>query len=264
MAKLNSPLDFTGSIGNLTFYKHKSSTQTIVREKSTLAPKRIKNDPCFKRTRQMAGEWDGCVTAFKWVHRIVQPLDATADYNFSGTLQGLFKPVQKGDSEGVYGQRSVRLSRYLHLLEGFTLSRQTPFDTLLRTLLPCSIEKEALSAWVMIPEIIHGLNFFPRTTHPYFRVVASLGVVPDVHYSSSGYMPDLTPGSNLPQVVMTEWTGVKKGMSGERLELQLPYSAAWPTYSLVLAVAISFGTLDVLGNVQAVKHTGSGRIMKVI
>ena len=61
----------------------------------------------------------------------------------------------------------------------------------------------------------------------------------------------------------TEWTGVKKGLAETMLELQLPYTLDYPTYALVLAVAVSFGTLDVLGNVQAVPHSGSGRIVKV-
>lgn len=263
MAKLNGPLDITGTIGNLTFYKSRTSGQTLVKEKTIHSGKRTKKDPRFRRRDQMACEWDGCVTTFKWLHRIVKPLDATVDYSYCGTLQGAMKPIQILDTEGVYSQRSVRLSRHPHLLEGFTLSIKTSLDTLLRTPLLCSIEKDALSARVTIPEIITGINFHPHTPHPYFRVLASLGVVPDVYYSPFGYTPDLTPGSHLPHVVRTEWTGVKKGMPETALELQLPYTVDYPDYSLVMAVAITFGTLDALGHVQAVKYTGSGRIMMI-
>lgn len=263
MAILNGPLHFTGSIGRLTFYQEKNSGQTIVREKTIHDRTRIKTDPRFRRTRQMAGEWNGCVTTFKWLHRLLKPLDATADYNFSGALQGLMKAVQKLDTDGVYSQRSVRLSRHPHLLEGFTLSCQTPFDTLVRTPLLYALEKEALRARVMIPELVTGINFQPRSPHPYFRVIASLGAVPDVHYSPHGYAPDLPAGALLPHVVATEWTGVKKGLAETTLELQLPYTVDHPTFSLVLGVAVSFGTLDVLGNVQGVKYCGSGHIVKV-
>lgn len=264
MARLNGPLDLTGSIGSLTFYKTRTSAHTFVKEKTTHSGKRTKKDPRFKRRDQMAGEWDGCVTTFKWLHRLLKPLDAAADYTYSSSLQGLMKPIQLLDTEGVYSQRSVRLSHHPHLLEGFTLSLKTPMDTLLRTPLLCSIQKDALSAQVSIPEIITGLNFRPRTPHPFFRVVASLGMVPDVHYSPYGYTPEPPAGSCLPHVVATEWTGAKMGMKQTVLELQLPYPAEYPSYALVLAVAISFGTLDVLGNVQAVKYCGSGRIMKVV
>lgn len=263
MAKLNGTLDVTGTIGNLTFYKTRTSNQTIVKEKTVHSRSRTKKDPRFRRRDQMAGEWAGCVTAFKWLHRILKPLDATADYNFSGHLQGLMKPIQKLDTKGVYSQRSVSLSRHPHLVEGFTLSLKTPIDTLLRTPLLCSLDKDSQSARVSLPEIITGLNFHPRTPHPYFRVLASLGVVPDVHYSPYGYTPDIPAGSYLPHVVRTEWKVVKQGIAETVLELQLPYTVEYPTYSLVLAVAISFGTLDVLGHIEAVKYCGSGRIVKV-
>lgn len=174
------------------------------------------------------------------------------------------KPIQILDTDGVYSQRSVWLSNHPHLVEGFTLSLQTPLDTLLRTPLRCSIQKDALSAQISIPELVTGINFCPRTPHPYFRVVASLGAVPDVHYTPHGYSPEPPAGSYLPQVVKTGWTGVKQGLPETVLELQLPYTVPYPTYSLVLAVAISFGTLDVPGNIQPVKYCGSGRIVKVV
>jgi hypothetical protein len=198
MAILNGPLHFTGSIGKLTFYQEKHSGQTIVREKTSHSGKRTKKDPRFKRRDQMAAEWAGCVTTFKWLHRLLKPLDATADYPFSGALQGLVKPIQKLDTEGAYSRRSVWLSRHPHLLEGFTLTRQPPLDTLVRTPLPCSIQKEALSARVMIPELVTRLNFRPHTPQPFFRVVASLGVVPDVHYSPYGYAPSYPPAPSCP------------------------------------------------------------------
>lgn len=263
MARLQGPLKFTGSIGNLTFYQPKNSDQTIVKEKTGTSRKRSKNDRRFQRSDQMAAEWDGCVTTFKWLHRLLKPLDSTADYNYSGPLQGLMKAIQKLDTEGVYSQRSVRLSRYPRLLEGFSLSRQTAFDNLLRTPLVCSVQKEVLNARVVIPEIITTLNFLPRTPHPYFRTVASLGVVPDVQYTPYGYVPDLPVGNHLPHVVSTEWVAVKKGSSETVLELQLPYTVDYTSFSLVLAVGLSFGTPDILGNIKPVKYCGSGRILKV-
>lgn len=86
MAKLNGPLDFTGSIGNLWFYKTKNSRQTIVKEKTVHSGKRSKKDRRFKRHDQMASEWDGCVTTFKWLHRLLKPLDAVADYTYCSSL----------------------------------------------------------------------------------------------------------------------------------------------------------------------------------
>lgn len=98
-------------------------------------------------------------------------------------------------------------SRHGHLLEGYGLARRTPFETVLRAPLICRVDKPSASAVVELPAIIPNLNFFPRTPYPYFRVVASLGVVPDLHYAPYGYTPEPPAGRYLPHVAETEWTG---------------------------------------------------------
>ena len=263
MAKQNGPLDFTGSIADLTFYKRKDSGKTIVRLKTGPTRKQIQHDPRFRRTDNMCDEWKGCTRSTQWVRRTLHPLDDARDYNFVTQVSKLLKPVQKADAQGVYGQRSVWLSQHRHLLEGFTITLKTPFETLLRTPLACTLAKETGSARVEIPPIITGMNFHPHTPHPYFRIMASLGVVPDIHYTPSGYAPKMPTGRDLPQVAATGWSGVKKGMEATVLELQLPYTVSYPTYSLVLAVAITFCTPDVLGNIQGVKYCGSGHIASI-
>jgi hypothetical protein len=263
MAIQNGPLNFTGSLADLSFYRRKDSNKTFVRQKSGPTRKQILHDPRFTRNRMMGTEWEGCTLVTKWLRRVLHPLDAVRDHNFAGPLNALVKSVQKLDTEGTYGQRSIQISRYPHGLEGFTISRQTPLDTLLRTPLQPVLQKEALSAQVQIPEISYGFNFYPQTPHPYFRVLASLGIVPDVHYAPSGYAPRMRAGCHLPHVAATGWAGVTRGLPATMLELQLPNTHEYPTFSLVLAVGISFGTPDRLGNVQAVNYTGSGRIIKV-
>lgn len=263
MAKQNGPLDFNGSIADLTFYKRKDSDKTIVKQKTGLTRKQIKSEPRFRRTRNMCEEWKGCTLGTQWVRRTLHPLDDARDYNFVSQISRLLKPVQKSDTEGVYGERNVWLSRYRHILEGFPITRKTPFDVMLRTPLTCSLSKENLAARVGIPHLITGMNFYPQTLHPYFRISASLGIVPDIHYTPLGYAPQMPAGHYLPRFVATPWAAVKGGGTETMLELQLPYSVEFSSFSLVLAVAISFGTPDVLGQVQAVKYAGSGRIVKI-
>jgi hypothetical protein len=133
----------------------------------------------------------------------------------------------------------------------------------LRSPLACGLDKDTLSAHVAIPELIAGVNFTPRTPHPYFRIVASLGVVPDLHYNPDGYTPDIAAGSHLPEVAATEWLGAKSGAPATMLELSLSYAVEYASYALVLAVALSFGTLNAQGQIQAVSYSGSGRIAAV-
>lgn len=195
---------------------------------------------------------------------MLRPLEAVRDYNRAGTLTGLLKPVQVLDGESTYGERSVLLSQHPHLLEGFTLSRKTAFESVVCTPINCTVNKDALSTRVELPQLAVGVNFRPRPPHPYFRIMAALGVVPDLFYSPYGYTPDEELGQYAPQVAHTDWQGVIAGMNENVLELSLPYPVESPSFSLVLAVAVSFGTLDVLGNVVPVKYSGSGRIAAVV
>ena len=264
MAYLNGPFKFNGSLSNLTFYKRRDSDKTIVKEKWAPTREQIMNDKRFALTKKNCTEWDGCSKASKWIRRVLQPLDAVRDYNHAGTLSGLMKQVQKSDSISVYGERSVLLSEHPHLLKGFTLSRRTHLETLVRVPITCTINKAASSAIVALPQLVAGANFAPATPLPYFRLIASVGVVPDMLFTLYGYTPDIKPGHFTPAVAYTEWLGVKGGAPAREMELSLPYAVPFASYSLVLAVGLSFGTLDALGNIIPVKYSGSGRIIEVV
>ncbi len=55
MAKQTGPLQITGTIGGITFYK--MDGQFYARSKSSLDGRRVKKDPKFRRTMQEAGEF---------------------------------------------------------------------------------------------------------------------------------------------------------------------------------------------------------------
>ncbi|HWJ03177.1 MAG TPA: hypothetical protein VNU93_05815 [Verrucomicrobiae bacterium] len=212
----------------------------------------------------MCDEWKGCTLGTQWVRRTLHPLDAARDYNYVGQVSRLLKAVQGLDTDGIYGQRSVQISRHRHVLEGFSITRKTLFDALLSAPLTCIAEKETLSAQVQIPHLLTGMNLYPQTLHPYFRIITTLGIIPDIHYTPLGYAPKVPAGAYLPHVVATDWTGVKKGVDETELHLQLPYNVEYPSFCLVVGVAICFGTPDGWGNIQSVKYCGSGRVVKVV
>ena len=263
MATYKGPFNMQGSLHNLTFYHRRDIDKDIVRQQSGPSREEILNDPRYALTRLNISEFDGCSKGSKWIRRVLQPLDAVRDYNWAGTLTGLLKPVQQLDDENPLGKRSVRLSLHPHLLEGFVLSKKTQLETLLRTPLVGQIDKTGLTAQVVVPELWPGRNFKPRVPYPYYRVVASLGVVPDLVYSPYGYTPNEVPGQNRPQVAYSEWMGVKTKLPETVLQLTLPYPIGFTHFALVLAVGISFGAPGVLGQISAVPYCGSGRIVGV-
>jgi hypothetical protein len=264
MASNNGPFDLNGSLYNLNFYRRRDVDKNLVRQKTGPTKEQILHDPRFALTLKNCTEFDGLSKASKWIRRVLYPLEAVRDYNWAGTLTGLLKPVQKLDGVSKYGERSLLLSQHPHLLEGFRLSRQTPFDSILRTSISCRVDKAALGARVELPQLVPGVNFGASTPHPYYRVVAALGVVPDLFYSPYGYTPAEEPGQYVPQAVYTDWLGTKSARPESVLELTLPYAVPFPSYSLVLAVAVSFGTLDALCAVKPVTYSGSGRIVAVV
>lgn len=264
MASNNGPFDLNGSLYNLNFYRRRDVDKNLVRRKTGPTKEQVHHDPRFAMTRMNCTEFDGLSKGSKWIRRALRPLEAVRNYNWAGTLTGLLKPVQKLDGVSARGQRSVLLSQHPHLLEGFPLSRHTTFESVVCTPIGCTVNKDTGSARVELPQLAVGVNFRPHTPYPYFRIIASLGVVPDLFYSPYGYTPDEALGQYVPQVAHTDWLGVKSGMPATALELSLPYPVAFPSYSLVLAVAISFGTLDALRHVVPVTYSGSGRIVVVV
>lgn len=226
MARLSAPFTLSGSFGQLVTYQRKDLPgTTLVRTPSSLTRRRFLTDPAFSNSRRTATESGGRSQAAQALGTVLFPLSPVRDHNWQGTLTGALTAVQHRDSESPWGQRSVLFSKYGYLLEGYGLARRTPY--------------------------------------PYFRVLASLGVVPDLHYTPDGYAPAVPPGRYPPQVVKTGWTGVKMGLAETVLELQLPYPVDYPSYALVLAVAITFGTPDGVGRIQPVPYCGSGRLARV-
>jgi hypothetical protein len=261
MAKLNGPFSFTGPLSGLSFYTRKDISGTFVREKSTLTKERVQTDPALEGTRRSGIEMGGRSLGAKWIRRTLYPLQAVRDGNWQGALTSALLPVQRRDSISLLGQRSLLLSQFGYLLEGFLLSQRTPWEGLVRTPFLYTLNKEAQSALVEVPELTHGVNFFPRTPHPFFQVIATLGPVPDLHHTPNGYAPDLTGGHHLPAVAHTGWLGVKQGSSPSMLELELPYAIEFPSYALVLAVGLVFGTLDERGEIKQLGYSGSGKIL---
>jgi hypothetical protein len=263
MAKLTTPFSITGPLAGLSFYHRKDLPGTFVRGQSRISKERMHADPAFANTRRSGTEGGGRSQAAKWIRRVLKPLEAVRDHNWQGALSGSLTALQKRDIESAYGERSVLLSQHGYLLEGYPLSRRTPWDTMVRTPLSYTVDREHQSARVEIPALLEGVTFFPRTAHPYFRLVATLGVVPDLHYAAEGYGPAYRVGKHLPQVARTEWLGVKRGAPATALELQLPYSIEFPAYALVLALGVLFGSPDEWGEIREVGYSGSGRLAVV-
>jgi hypothetical protein len=159
-----------------------------------------------------------------------------------------------------FGKRSVLLSKALYLLEGFNFNQRNPFDSMVRHQPQAAIDRQGLSASVVFPAMMTGVNFFPPGSHSYFRMVAVLGLLPDQFFKVEDYSPE-GEFSFQPVKAVSEWQIVKSGSGAIALNLQLPEAPTFNSYSLVLSVGIEMGRAGNGGAIETIRHTGCGKIL---
>lgn len=266
MAKLESGIFFTGSIENLSAYKRKDSDAIILRKKGGASKNRIKKDPKFVNFRSAGTEFGGRATASKWIMQSLFPLKALADYNIAGSIIALLQPVQKMDTVSAYGERAVQLSVEPGLLAGFNLNRKNPFDTIIRNPIAYTLQKIPLKATVDIPALLPGINFIVPWNYPLFRIQVSLGIVPDLFYTSSrgNYQPTEDFSRIAVTRAETEWLPVATGSPSIQLQLDPAVVPAQAGFSVLLSVGICYGNIGEGGQVQQVKYAGAAKILATV
>lgn len=263
MGKLNPGFDFTGSIGNVTAYKMKGVDGIVVRSKGGASKEKIKNSPRFEGTRRQNDEFGGRATASGWIMRTLQQQKRVADHNIAGPLNALFKIIQDMDKTSVLGQRSIQFSKAPELLEGFSMNRIYSFDSTVRQAIKYDLDKDARTASLSFPSLVPGINFFPNTQEPMFKIQATLGLIPDLFHAKPTYNPSDKAYMHNELTVETEWYPVQTGTSGNTLELELKSVPPNDQFILVLSVGICFGTLTAINKVKQKKYAGAAKIIAV-
>ena len=261
MAQMQSGFAFTGTIGNLSAYKMKGSDKIILRTKGGATKKRIKTDSAFAMTRRINSEFGGRSTAAKWVIRMLSVLRPLADYNFIGPLNAMIKPIQVMDTVSELGKRNIFFTKNPRLLEGFSLNKSNPFDSIIRNPLSCSLSKKTASARIEIPALLPGINFFVPGRYPMFSLTAVLGAVPDLLFTTNGYQPSGNENEFFLKTITTEWFACMKGSPATLLELKADKIPKDDSFSLMLSIGIRFGTMDSAESVRQIPYAGAGKVL---
>jgi hypothetical protein len=175
------PADFLlANAGQLSMYTMKGCDKVILRRKGGASRERIKTEPNFENTRRVNAEFGGRATCSKWIRRMLHPLKFIADYNITGPLNALLKPIQELDTISNYGERSVAFSANPHLLEGFNLNKRSSFDTIVHNPVRYTLSKRKGHASVTIPAVLPGHNFSAPGNFATYRFIALLGIIPDL------------------------------------------------------------------------------------
>jgi hypothetical protein len=260
MAKIEAPFPFEGKWGGMTIYKLRG-VGLVGREHSGPTAQDVKTKDAFELTRRYGSEHGACSTASKYLRRTFHPLEAARDYPMSGPVTGWLKDFLPLDTQSALGQRHVLLSRAPRLLEGINLSNKHPFDGVVRGGISYMLNRDERSASVDLPALKAGVSFTPTGKQPYFKVVAALGVAPDLLWQGEGYGFHRAYEGFQPAVSESAWTPTAEGLEALTLTLQLPYTPPDDAFALVLTLGVLMGTIGRRGGVEAVRYTGCAKVL---
>jgi hypothetical protein len=232
--------------------------ETLVRSKGGASKRKIKTAPSFERTRENNEEFIGCGRAASWIRWALKDVKHLADYNFTAILTKLAKLMQNQDTANVRGERSVLISEYRYMLDGFHLNEKYTFDSVVRYPLRGEISRATGSAIVEIPELRPDINLFIPWRYPLYRLVLSLQAIGDLHYNYPR-LPLGELGGTRP--VYTEWQTVQQLYKGETLQIQLE---KWQEdKTLILSIGLEMGMPVSNTVVDIVKYVGCAKILGV-
>ncbi|WP_100615132.1 hypothetical protein [Confluentibacter citreus] len=194
MAKLNSFIKIEGTLDNLTFYKGKEGY--LVKTKSGVSAKRIKNDPAFARTRENGSEFGHAATSGKQLRRGILDLltDAKDDLVTSRLTQVMTK-VKDADTTSPRGERQVAIGLATPLgklaLNGFNFNSNAILSSVLLSDFTLNTTTGAISMAEFIPD--QNLNAPPGSTH-----VSLIAGFLDIDFSTDIKDLQVSPVVNLP------------------------------------------------------------------
>ncbi|AEV98981.1 hypothetical protein A4D02_10515 [Niastella koreensis] len=259
MAKLEGNIQITGSLDNLSFYKMRGSDKIIVRRKGGPSAEQVRKAPNFENTRRNNGEFGGRAAATALIKQVLNPLRFLADYNITGPLNALLKPIQHMDTDNDWGQRSIIISKNARLLQGFSLNRRYQLDTILRTPVLYSLKQQQVV--IDIPELLPGLNFITPGNYSWYKFIATAGIIPDVYYRDDnwGYQPK-GDFNYQPSVDHSAWFPTNAHAGATTLTIDGLPEVKPEDHSILIAIGIAFGTMQGT-EIQPVKYVGAGKVI---
>lgn len=264
MAIIKGPVQFTGTIGDVTAYRLQGSDKVILKQKSEPNLHRMKHHPVYENTRRNNAEWKALVMAGIQIRYAMQQIRHIMDYNSSGALHKLCKVIQQMDTTGDWGKRSVRLSGGGPVLEGFSFNRSTPFEAVLRHPLHATVDRHAGTALVELPELLPGINFFNATGQPLCRFTFILGAASDVIFQDDLQL--FRPAAETlprPCIIKTDWLPWQEQREATTIHLHLQNWQADTPAALLLSAGIEFGVPVSNHVIQYAKRTGSTKLLRV-
>ena len=265
MAKLNSTLAFTGSLGDLVAYPKKGSDKMIIQTKGGPDKKMFQTRPSMENNRRNCKEFGGVSTTAKHLLNVLHPLKITSDVNLHSAFTSFLQMFQEMDTVSEKGKRNVCITKAPQLLEGFNLNKRNSFDEIVTNPVNCSIYADTQTANFTLPGLVPGRTFHPIDSFPFYCWILVCGYIPDCFYNGEQkYKPAMEANVQPRSYLTTEWKHVNQETISENI--QLSFSAVTTTHaaSLLAAAGLSFGIMGKKGSIEAVNAAGCGKILRVV
>lgn len=260
MAKIEAPFPFEGKWGGMSVY-YLRGVGLVGRTGSGPTPEEMKTADHYELPRRHGKEFGGCSRASKYLRRNFRALEPARDHNLSSEVTEWLQAYLPYDGVSPLGQRHIQLSKAPRLLEGINLSEKYPFDTVVRGGLTYTLSREELAARIDLPALLPGVTFLPTGKQPYFRVVATLGVAPDLLWQGEDYGFHRAYEQLYALEAGSAWTPATEGLEATSWTLQLPYTPPDDRFALVLTLGVLMGTAGRRGQLAAVRYAGCAKVL---
>lgn len=168
MGRQDGLVVFTGSIGNITFYKNRLHGY-LVRKKTGVTRERIMTDPAYKRTRENISEFARGGRATKLLRlAFASVLKFSTDSRVTPRMASVFMKVIKEDKINARGERTVTAGN-VTLFEGFDFNAKAPLTKSFKAPFSASIDRATGRMTVDIPEFAPDLMIIAPEAATHFR-----------------------------------------------------------------------------------------------
>ena len=238
-----------------------------MRGKGGATKEKIRNSPKFEKLREQQIEFGGCSKFGSLARYSFGGLHRVAGFNLTPKLISKAKTVMKLDTVSTVGQRSIMLSQYKEILEGFDFNKDYPINTVLRVLPRWEIDRDQLKGVVTFPRINTDINLLNIQKLPFFRLVIAIGTVSDIIYDpdKEAYFPLVSEVHGYSSTLTGEWNSAKTILPEQTMTVQMEEQVSHMTdnVTVLLTMAVEFGNIGDSKQPVEVKYAGCGKVIGV-
>ena len=264
MAKASITQLHSNSLGDFSLYTMRGVEKKIIRFKGGPSAAMIKKSPKFEAVRNQQSQIGGMGKLSHYLSLCCKGVKHLGDHNSAANFSKIASLIQKMDTLGEAGKAAVMFSKFGSILNGFNFNTTNPFNSVVTPLPKFSISREEYKGTVTFQDLYPGINLQNTGAHPLCRFIVSIGLVPDLVYSKSGYGTAFRGFTSTQSVLRGPWLVASSKIDAFTLEAFLSERAKFDdSVSILLSVGIEFGTYISNAVIQPIKRAGCATILGV-